>query len=123
MAGFESTVKWYDSLIMIGIIAGCILVSIVLVQCSNLTEGANVNMKGSELHLTNSSRDKRMLKQLQQPAQDRKTSEEIPEIPGAVERFEKLEDEIKKLKKKVQSQETRIQKLMAEKIHRDMRGE
>ncbi len=74
------------------------------------------------MHLSNNKENRKLVEKLQDKASDRLVEQELPEIPGAVKRFEKLEAKIKKLEEKVEGQEVRIQKLINEKFQREMGG-
>lgn len=75
------------------------------------------------MQLPDNDKTKRFVNNLKKKANNRIVQKELPQIPGAIKRFEKLEKEVKKLRKQVNGQEVRIQKLTAEKKQREMRGE
>lgn len=74
------------------------------------------------MYLSDTAKNKRYVDNLRKKASNRLVEQELPEIPGAVKRFEKLEKQVKALKKQVKGQEKRIEKLMAEKIQHEMGG-
>lgn len=72
------------------------------------------------MHLKDTPKNRRLVKGLKETTSNRIVEQELPEIPGAVERFEKLEKIVANQTKQIVSLEDRVQQLMAEKIQRDM---
>lgn len=75
------------------------------------------------MQLSDTAKNKRFVYGLQKMASNKLVEKELPQIPGAIKRFEKLEARVKKLQKQVKGQEVRIQKLIDEKFQREMGGD
>jgi|6_EtaG_2_1085325.scaffolds.fasta_scaffold00831_19 hypothetical protein len=75
------------------------------------------------MQLSDTAKNKRDIKKLQDLASDKIVEKELSQIPGAIKRFEKLEAKVKKLEKQNKGQEIRIQKLIDEKFKREMGGD
>ena len=65
------------------------------------------------MQLSDTKKNKRAVQNLLDKASNGLVEQELPQIVGAVKRFEKLEKEVKELKKQVAGHELRIQRLYA----------
>jgi len=74
------------------------------------------------MQLSDTAKNKRDITKLQKIASNKVVEKELPQIPGAIKRFEKLEKRVKALEQQVAGQEVRIQKLIDEKFYREMKG-
>ena len=74
------------------------------------------------MQLPDTTKNKRDVRKLQNIASNKLVEKELPQIPGAIKRFEKLEKKVRELAKQVEGQEVRIQKLIAKKIQREGRA-
>ena len=70
------------------------------------------------MQLSDTAKNKRDITKLQKIASNKVVEKELPQIPGAIKRFEKLEARVKKLEKHNKGLEKRVQDLVAEKIQR-----
>jgi predicted nucleic acid-binding Zn-ribbon protein len=75
------------------------------------------------MHLTDTKQNQLAVNKLQKKASNKLVEKELPQIPGAIKRFEKLENEVKRLKKQVKGLEKRVQDLVAEKKQHEMGGD
>ena len=72
------------------------------------------------MHLSDTAQNQRAVDKLKKKASDKIVEKELPEIPGAIKRFEKLEARVKKLEMQNKGLEIRVQKLIDEKFYREM---
>ncbi len=70
------------------------------------------------MQLSDTTKNKRFVKKLQDTVSNKIVEKELPQIPGAIKRFEKLEARVDKLEKHNKGLEKRVQDLVAEKIQR-----
>lgn len=79
-------------------------------------------MKGSELQLQDNAKGKRDLAKLQKGAKERAIEESV-DYPDAAKQFEKIRKESVKVRARLKALESKVEKLIAEKFQREMRGE